>query len=98
MLEDKVVAGADVRAARVDVGIVAIDNNVGGMASEGLGEKLGRPVEAILRGPRPLRVTVQAVDEDNVNMGVGMGEDTGKLEASDIEIDCSLEGTLRVLQ
>lgn len=75
MLVYEVVACAAVVLARVHIGVVPVDEDVGLDALEGLGQEIGRPEGAVAGGPCLFRVAVEAVDEDDVYLGVWVGVD-----------------------
>jgi hypothetical protein len=69
----------------VDVGVVAVDEDVGVSVLEAGGEEVDRPVDAGAGGgPCPCGVAVEAVDEDDVGRGEGVVVDLGELVASDV--------------
>lgn len=55
---DEVVAGAPVVAARVDIRVVAVDQDVGVRRLQRRWEQVGGPEDAVLGRPRPLRVAI----------------------------------------
>ncbi len=84
VLVDEVVTSAAAVLARVDVCVVAVDEDVGRSFFEGLWKQLCGPEKAILAGPCVPRLAVEAVDEDDVDLGVRVGEDARNLEAGDL--------------
>ncbi len=74
----------------VDIGIVAVDEDVGTGFSEGDGEEVGGPEDAILSGPRLLRLPIQAMHEDDIYLGIGVSVDSGGFVARDLLVDRAL--------
>jgi hypothetical protein len=69
----------------VDVGVVAVDEDVGVGVLEAGGEEVGGPVDAGARGgPCLCGVAVEAMDEDDVGCGEGVVVDGGELVASNV--------------
>jgi hypothetical protein len=87
---DEVVAGAPVIAAGVDVGVITIYQDIGMFCLQALREQIRRPKDAVGGRPGPLRIAIQTVDEDDVNFGVRVGINCGKLIALNMLVDGSL--------
>lgn len=81
MLVDVVVAGAAIILPRVHVGVVSICENIGVCALESLGQEVRRPEAAVAGCPCLLGIAVEAVDEDDVDFGIGMSPDRAGLVA-----------------
>lgn len=90
VLVDKVVAGTAVVAARVHVGVVPVDQHVGLQAAQRCREEVGRPERAVGRGPGSFGGAVEAVDEDNVDIGIWVRVDGGRFVAGYVAARCVL--------
>lgn len=74
---DEVVTGVRSVLLGVNIGVVAVDEHICTGIFERGGQEVCRPEDTIrLRRPCPLRVSVQAVDEDDVDLGIWMGVDS----------------------
>ena len=62
MLMDKIATGTAVVAIGVDVGVVAVDEDVGMGILERAREQIGRPEDAVRSGPGLVRGAVETVD------------------------------------
>lgn len=70
VLVDKVVARAAVVAPRVDVGVVPVHQDVGLQALERRRQQVHGPEDSVFGRPRLVGAAIQAVHEDNVDLGV----------------------------
>ncbi len=70
MLVDKVVARTSVVATRIHIGVVAIDKHVRVGILERMRKQISRPIDPILSCPCLLRIAVESMDENDVDLGL----------------------------
>lgn len=86
----EIVTGTAIRSAGVYIGVVAVDEDVDGHAAERRREEVSRPERTIRGGPRLGRRAVEAVDQNDVDFGVGMGVYCSGLVPGDVMVDDAL--------
>lgn len=84
-----------------DIGIVAVDDDVRSCSSlfKGVWKEVCRPVDSVLGRPCLLRLSIQAMDENDVNCRFRVGIDCSDLETCDIFLvdDSALQLLYRML-